>query len=296
MLQSAILIPSKYLCSIVCVHADDSWIHIGHLALDPELWSSSSPEYLRKFRATVKPLHPERILPSDKSTRTKMKPKTPAKGVKRQRSASPSPSSKSSSQSNPPESALAKPSRSVKKAKVQKASSPKTGESAASVTIEKAEKAEKATKAKAADADKAIKPKATKAETAKIEKERKAEATKLEKARKANEKQWKQDWKIWFTDPANQTSATFQRTPNDDLVNVKESATVYGIKREELNCLRHCNAPNPHGPYFTPMKLFVKAEVQDLAFRKEGILAGVSQDDEVGLLRRGKEVFEEKNG
>lgn len=44
------------------------------------------------------------------------------------------------------------------------------------------------------------------------------------------------------------------------------------------------------------MKLFMKSEVQTLAFRKEAVLAGVAQDDETELLGRGKELYEQKHG
>ena len=262
--------------------------HLQHLtSVAPKPTSSpASNVKLEKMPATKGPMDSEQVMSPDRSTETKVKtegmsatkglidseqamspdrnpkteikPETPAKGIKRERSPSPSSPPIVSSQDISTQSASATPSRAAKKAKVQKTASEKAEESAIKAT--------------------------------------KAEAAKGEKARKATEKQGKQDWKDWFNAPANKVDATFQRTQGDDLVNVKESGNVYGIKREELNCLRHCPAPNPHGANFTPMKLFVKSEVQKLAFRKEAILAGVAQDDEAELLRRGKELYEEKHG
>jgi hypothetical protein len=88
----------------------------------------------------------------------------------------------------------------------------------------------------------------------------------------------------------------FQRTYDEDLVNVKESAKVYGIKGDELACVPYCPVQNPHGKGFTPMKFFLETDVIRLAFRKEAVMAGVSQDDEDELLARGQELYEEKNG
>ncbi|KAF2113739.1 hypothetical protein BDV96DRAFT_578273 [Lophiotrema nucula] len=43
------------------------------------------------------------------------------------------------------------------------------------------------------------------------------------------------------------------------------------------------------------MKLFKTADVQSLAFRREAILKGISQDDDTELLRAGKELYEKKS-
>lgn len=112
----------------------------------------------------------------------------------------------------------------------------------------------------------------------------------------AGPKQWRKDWKGWINDPENQSSALFERDYEEVLINVKESGKVYGVKGEELACLPHCPVTNPHGKGFTPMKFFKKAEVIRLAFRKEAVLAGVSQDDEDQLLATGQELYEEKHG
>ncbi|KAF2438397.1 hypothetical protein P171DRAFT_504573 [Karstenula rhodostoma CBS 690.94] len=112
----------------------------------------------------------------------------------------------------------------------------------------------------------------------------------------AKVRKWKKDWKEWISAPENQSTDQFQRTYNEDLVNVKESAKVYGVKGEELACLPHCPVQNPHGKGFTPMKFFLKADVVRLAFRKEAVLEGESQDDEDELLARGEKLYEQKHG
>ncbi|KAJ4295068.1 hypothetical protein N0V90_007076 [Kalmusia sp. IMI 367209] len=114
-------------------------------------------------------------------------------------------------------------------------------------------------------------------------------AARTDKEGKADdERKWKQAWKEWISDPEDINMAKFERTYSKDPVNVKESDKIYGVKREELDCLQHCPAPNPHGRGFTPMKLLKTIEVQYLAFRKEAMLAGVPQDDEKDLLEQGK--------
>ncbi|KAL1606204.1 hypothetical protein SLS60_003605 [Paraconiothyrium brasiliense] len=123
-----------------------------------------------------------------------------------------------------------------------------------------------------------------------------ATVTKPAKAPKAGPRKWRQDWKDWISAAENQSTDQFNRNYDEDLVNVKESAKVYGIKKEDLACLPHCPVQNPHGKGFTPMKFFLKTDVIRLAFRKEAILAGVPQDDEEELLACGEELYEEKNG
>ncbi|KAJ4356726.1 uncharacterized protein N0V89_004762 [Didymosphaeria variabile] len=123
-----------------------------------------------------------------------------------------------------------------------------------------------------------------------------ATVTKAAKAPKAGPRKWRKDWKEWISAPENQSTDQFDRNYDEDLINVKESAKVYGIKSEDLACLPHCPVQNPHGKGFTPMKFFLKTDVIQLAFRKEAVLAGVSQDDEEELLVHGEELYEEKNG
>ncbi|KAK7193258.1 hypothetical protein PSPO01_01052 [Paraphaeosphaeria sporulosa] len=84
-----------------------------------------------------------------------------------------------------------------------------------------------------------------------------------------------------------------ERTYSQDLVNVKESAKVYGIKPEELACLPHCPVQNPHGKGFTPMKFFLKADVIRLAFRNEAVVGGCeAMDNEDEFLALGEMLFE----
>lgn len=116
------------------------------------------------------------------------------------------------------------------------------------------------------------------------------------KVAKEGPRKWRKDWKDWISAPENMSTDRFERTYDEDLINVKESAKVYGIKGEELATLPHCPVQNPHGKGFTPMKFFRKADVIRLAYRKEAILAGEPQDDEEELLTQGQMLFEEKHG
>ena len=119
-------------------------------------------------------------------------------------------------------------------------------------------------------------------------------SAKVQKKPTETKRKWQQDCKKCVAE--NQTTEKFERPFDEDLVNVEESGKVYGIRSEDLATLPHCPVTNPHVKFFTASKFFMQADVENLAFRKEAVLAGVSQDDEDELLAQGQELFEDKHG
>jgi hypothetical protein len=141
------------------------------------------------------------------------------------------------------------------------------------------------------------KTKAKKAEERRLKKE----ARDAEAARKREIAQWRADWKDWVQ-RNRQPDAEFTMPKGEDMwenhVNIK-GAKELDLTRHELDCLEHCDVKNPMQPAgeeWAPMKLYRVAEVEKLAYRKEGIVNGVSQDDEAALLREGEEKLKTRMG
>ncbi|KAF1851980.1 uncharacterized protein K460DRAFT_351836 [Cucurbitaria berberidis CBS 394.84] len=118
-----------------------------------------------------------------------------------------------------------------------------------------------------------------------------ADAKKAETQRKKQVAQWKRDWKDWVT--TNQIPDERFTAFEQDCLTVTKSKEYLGIQKDELQCLPHDTRPNPNGP-FAPMRLYKYEEVVDLAYKKEAILAGVSQVDDETLIACGKKLWEAK--
>jgi hypothetical protein len=137
----------------------------------------------------------------------------------------------------------------------------------------------------------ARKEKANAAKAAKAEERRlKKETRDAEVARKREVAQWRVDWKEWVQ-RTRQPNAVFQ-IPKDENrwqnhMNAN-GAKELDLTRHELDCLPHCEVKNPADEDYPPMKLYRIVDVQILAFWKEGIVNGISQDDEEALLREGE--------
>ncbi|KAI8938030.1 hypothetical protein NX059_005704 [Plenodomus lindquistii] len=67
----------------------------------------------------------------------------------------------------------------------------------------------------------------------------------------------------------------------------------YGLRKEELTSLKHFEKKNPL--YGGVMRLYLEEELKVLVFRKLGILDGVAVDKEGEVLRRGEELWKEKD-
>jgi len=168
------------------------------------------------------------------------------------------------------------PARSTKKAR--------TARTPAKTPAQKAEAdAEKARKKAEVDAEKARK---------KAEQQAKKDAKAAETQRKKDIKQWKDDWKNWVA--AHQTDEKLDSF-EEECLTATRCKDYFKIAGDELKCLPHDEKPNPNGPY-APMKLYKYEEVEALAYKKEAILAGVAQDDEVRLIAKGKELWEKEKG
>lgn len=133
-----------------------------------------------------------------------------------------------------------------------------------------------------------------------IEKEqREAEAAqkKEEKRRKA---QWKADWKTWMQ-RNKQVDATFeipegQHNDHEKFKNIKECKQEFGIKRDELDCIPHCDTVNPINEEYAPEKRFSVKHVMRLAWKKEAIENGIPQNDIITLIEKGRELYEARTG
>lgn len=70
----------------------------------------------------------------------------------------------------------------------------------------------------------------------------------------------------------------------------------FDLKPDELKCLPHDEYPNFHNPR-QPSRLYHYDECAKLAFRKEAMLSGVSEEDvgEDEMLERGKKLFTDKH-
>jgi hypothetical protein len=136
--------------------------------------------------------------------------------------------------------------------------------------------------------------------TAKAEDRRsKKQARDAEAAHKRQDTRWKADWKDWVQ-RHKQPDAEFKMPKGEEMwenhVNIKGTKEL-GLTRIELDCLEHCDVKNPlqpAGEEWAPMKMYRLADVEQLAFRKEGIIAGVSRDDEATLLRQGEAGFKKR--
>ena len=129
----------------------------------------------------------------------------------------------------------------------------------------------------------------------------KKEAREVEAAHKRKVAQWKVDWKDWVQ-RNKQPDAEFEMSKGEDMwenyINVKGTKDI-GLTRNELDCLEHCDVKNPlqpAGEEWAPMKMYRVADAEKLAYRKEGIVNGISQDDEAALLREGEERLKTRMG
>ena len=153
---------------------------------------------------------------------------------------------------------------------------------------------EEAAAKKAASVKKKADEAATKAAKAAKKKEA-ADTKKAEAQRKKQVAQWKLDWKDWIDkhkikNPDDAELCSIEK----ECLTTTECKKYFRLQDRELECLRCDKQPNPYGRF--PIKLYLYDEVVELAYKKEAIQAGVSQDHDEALIARGKELWEVKKG
>ncbi|OAL56555.1 hypothetical protein IQ07DRAFT_10876 [Pyrenochaeta sp. DS3sAY3a] len=136
-------------------------------------------------------------------------------------------------------------------------------------------------------------PKRTKKDPATLALELREKADKQEA--KAQKLQSKATWSSWLS--SHSASGALLDAEPDKSVSITQTDALkkYGLKKEELEPLRHFEKPNPNPLYKGTMRLFLEEEVRALAWRKEGVLAGVGGEDE-DVLGKGEELWVAKYG
>ncbi|KAF2132195.1 hypothetical protein P153DRAFT_394357 [Dothidotthia symphoricarpi CBS 119687] len=109
---------------------------------------------------------------------------------------------------------------------------------------------------------------------------------------KAQKQEWKKNWGTWLEDNAipDEARVLDGEVAEEDAVTQTECLKSYGLKAGELVTLRHAEKP---GMYGNTTKSFVASEVRELAWRKYGMLAGMTA--EADILQRGEELWKEEH-
>lgn len=82
-------------------------------------------------------------------------------------------------------------------------------------------------------------------------------------------------------------------TEPESAINQTDSRTQYKLMPEDLTSLQYFPKPNPVYGWGNTAKLFNKADVQRLAYRKAAVVAVVEEDDDVeAFLDKGKRILE----
>ncbi|KAF2829360.1 hypothetical protein CC86DRAFT_404001 [Ophiobolus disseminans] len=104
------------------------------------------------------------------------------------------------------------------------------------------------------------------------------------------------EWKDWVNEHILGDEDAKLPPTDDDCLTATKCKDYFKIAGDELKCLQHDARPSPHGGRLPPLKLYKYDEVERLAYKKEAILAGVSQDNEETLIARGKVLWEKEYG
>ncbi|KAH7402769.1 hypothetical protein BKA66DRAFT_564670 [Pyrenochaeta sp. MPI-SDFR-AT-0127] len=106
---------------------------------------------------------------------------------------------------------------------------------------------------------------------------------------KAEKAQHKKDWESWL-EKHDLSGRLLESEPDrEESITQTDSQKKYGLKPGELGSLLHFEKRNPN--YGNTMKIFLEEDVKKLAFRKYGILAGIT--DESQILEKGEELWKE---
>ncbi|KAF1913985.1 hypothetical protein BDU57DRAFT_431442, partial [Ampelomyces quisqualis] len=101
----------------------------------------------------------------------------------------------------------------------------------------------------------------------------------------------KQTWTAYVEKHAVAAQDGLDAEPEES-INQSDCKAKYSLLPGDLAVLPYF--PKQNQKYGNTTKLFSESEVQALAYRKAAVLGGVEDGDEVGLLEKGKELFEEK--
>ncbi|KAJ4362242.1 hypothetical protein N0V95_001486 [Ascochyta clinopodiicola] len=108
---------------------------------------------------------------------------------------------------------------------------------------------------------------------------------------KAQKQQAKQRWDDWLTENDVSGKLLESEPEREDCVTQTDSQKQYGLKANELVTLEHFEKANQYGGQ---TKLFLKDDVKKVAFRKYGLLAGWTNEQEI--IDKGEELWKEQYG
>lgn len=112
-----------------------------------------------------------------------------------------------------------------------------------------------------------------------------ADKSKKQEEKAANQKA-KQRWEDWLKENDVSGKLLDAEPEREDCVTQTDALKQYNLKANELITLKHFEKPNQYGGQ---TKLFPVVDVKKVAFRKYGLLAGVT--DEQQILEKGEEVW-----
>ncbi|KAH7406106.1 hypothetical protein DE146DRAFT_433895 [Phaeosphaeria sp. MPI-PUGE-AT-0046c] len=117
------------------------------------------------------------------------------------------------------------------------------------------------------------------------------EEEKEEKKKEPKEKTPKQKWTAYVEAHTVSSPDSLKEEP-DEAINQTDCKTKYSLVPGDLAVLPYFPKPNPK--YGNTTKLFKESEVKTLAYRKAAMQGGVEDGDEAAMLKKGKDLFEDK--
>lgn len=106
---------------------------------------------------------------------------------------------------------------------------------------------------------------------------------------KAQKQKAKHRWDDWLKENDVSGKLLDAEPEREDCVTQTDSQKQYGLKANELITLKHFEKSNQYGGQ---TKLFLKDDVKKVAFRKYGLLAGLTDEEEINS--RGEEMWKEE--
>jgi hypothetical protein len=113
-----------------------------------------------------------------------------------------------------------------------------------------------------------------------------------EKQAKADKAAHKKAWQDWLSTHDVESERLEEEPAKEESITQTDALKKYGVKKEELSSLLRFEKKNPL--YGGTMKLFLEANVRELAFRKISMLDGCEGDDEQ-VVKRGEEMWREEH-
>ena len=115
-----------------------------------------------------------------------------------------------------------------------------------------------------------------------------AEKSKKQEEKAAKQKA-KQRWEDWLSKNDVSGRLLDSEPPREECVTQTDAQKQYGLKANELVTLEHFEKPNQYGGQ---TKLFLTDDAKKVAYRKYGLLAGLTDEQEV--LQKGEELWKEE--